>query len=719
MGLVSELRRRNVFRMAALYLVSAWLVLQVVDVLGAILVWPLWTGQVALAILAVGFPIALIISWFYEVTPAGVRREEEEPTAATAASPHGRAVDFVIISVLCAAVLVFAYDKWWPQESVERAIVVRPFENLSGDPEQDYFSDGIADDTRNLLADIRSFKVIAWATARMFEGADIAMIASELNVSHVLDGTVRRSGDRVRVTVELIDSGDSSVVWSEPFERELTAENLFEIQHEIAKAIVARLRASLTEEERERLERMPTQSTAAYEAYLRGKQGIARGTTASLAEAAGHLKQAIELDPMYAEAHAALARAYWMYLEIADKEMPGVADEDYEKLIERALELDPHSGLAHAMHARWTRYRGAPREQVEAAMQKAIELSPNDPDVYLMYGNYAQGRERSLNLYRQGLEVDPKSSSLNVYAGYMLFELGRPDESVYHLKRAIEADPDSGGGYEILTFVNWYFTGRMDEAMRQARTAYAKDPEYNDGICWIGWTYLFLNDDVAAERWFRHAMSLSPNSRFGELGMIDVYHVRGLHDQEWQLLEKNPPFAWDRATRHLVNDQRYEEARDRLMSEFPDVFAKNPENTSEYASAAGVAFGNRLTINVLAARILTGLGETEHAARLLSAAENYVANRIRSDPWEYTAYAELYAALGRSDDAITALRRAIDGGAYGFWPLELGESKFDSIRNDPEFQQLRKEIEAKMAIQLERVREMERNGELAMLPEAS
>ena len=195
-----------------------------------------------------------------------------------------------------------------------------------------------------------------------------------------------------------------------------------------------------------------------------------------------------------------------------------------------------------------------------------------------------------------------------------------------------------------------------------------------------------------------------------------MYHVRGWHEEEWELIEETPS-AWWRAVRHLVDDQRYEEARDRLMSEFPEVFAKDPEDTSEYESAVGNQLGQRIEENVLAARILMGLGDQDRAAKLLAAAESYVATRVRSDPWDYGGYAWLYAALGRDDEAIEAWRKCIEGGAYGFWQLDAADSVFDSIRDRPEFQQILDDIAAEMAIQLERVRDMERNGEIPMLPE--
>ena len=727
MGLIAKLRRRNVFRMAALYLVSAWLVLQVVDVIGDIVIWPLWTNQLVLVVLALGFPIALVISWFYQVTSAGVRREEEAPTATATGRPHGRAVDFVIISVLCAAVLVFAYDKWWPQATVERSIAVLPFQNLSGDPEQEYFSDGIAEDTLNLLAGFNTFKVIAWTTARTYRdrAVDIASIASELNVSHVLEGSVRKSGNRVRIMAQLIDGTDDSHVWSQSYEREVTAENLFEIQQDIATAIAARLRTSLTEQERGRLEKVPTHDLEAYDAYLLGRQGLSRYTTASLQEAVGHLGRAIELDPMFAEAHVALAEAYWKFSIATFGVWPkDVSEETIEGLIARALELDPELGFAHAMHGRWLAKEG--QAAAEAEFQRAIELNPDDPDVWRLYSDFmdvsrlysdfTDDRERALELMRQALRLDPKSPSLLAAVGMQLLELGRPDDAAVYLKRAIDSDPESFWGYWGLGILNWYFTGHMDEAMRLLRIAYSKDPGNVSNIGLVGWVYLFLTDDVAAERWFRHAMTLTPNDFFGRLGIIDVYHLRGWHEEEWELLAELPNGALRRKLTHLIAERRYQEALERAMLDYPDYFEQGDVRT-DFRDRAGLSVLWLLARDTQMVMILDGLGDKERAQELLANMEHYISSRLATVSWENSIYAQVYALLGRKVDAIEFLRKGYAGGSFGWWQFELESPAFHSIRADPEFQQLQKEIEAKMAAQLQHVREMEGSGELPMLPE--
>jgi membrane protease YdiL (CAAX protease family) len=187
MRLVSELRRRNVFRMAVLYIVAAWVIMQVAEVVIGLAMLPNWTGQAVLALLAIGLPIALIFSWFYELTPEGVSLEKHVDPAGSITHVTGRRMDFVIISFLSAAVILFAAHTWWPAPSTDASIAVLPFENLSGDPTQEYFSDGISEELLNTLAQIPELRVISRSSAFAFKGKDIGIpaVAQKLNVAHV------------------------------------------------------------------------------------------------------------------------------------------------------------------------------------------------------------------------------------------------------------------------------------------------------------------------------------------------------------------------------------------------------------------------------------------------------------------------------------------------------------------------------------------------------
>lgn len=214
MSIFSELKRRNVLRMAVLYAVVAWLIMQVAEVVIGLANLPEWIGPTILALLAVGFPIALIVSWFYELTPSDISLEKDAAAEEAITQVTGRRLDFLVISLLCAGLILFAYDKWWIGPPPENSIAVLAFENMSDDAEQEYFSDGLSEEILNLLAQTKSLKVIARTSSFLFKNkdVDIATMAAQLNVRHILEGSVRRSGNRVRITAQLIDAADSTQI---------------------------------------------------------------------------------------------------------------------------------------------------------------------------------------------------------------------------------------------------------------------------------------------------------------------------------------------------------------------------------------------------------------------------------------------------------------------------------------------------------------------------
>ncbi len=276
MGLISELRRRNVIRMAVLYAIAAWLIMQVAEVIMDLANLPDWIGTTTLWLLAVGFPIALIFSWFYEITPEGLSLEKDVDRAESITHVTGRRLDFIVISLLCAAVILFAYDKWWMQGPPEKSIAVLPFENMSGDPGQEYFSDGLAEELLNLLARIPELRVTSRSSAFFYKGKKfkIADVGRELNVGHILEGSVRRSGDTVRITAQLIDVTTDAHLWSQTWDR--TFDDIFIIQDEIAEAVVDALKISLLGDTPRALETTPE----AYALYLQGRSLAAAQRTA-------------------------------------------------------------------------------------------------------------------------------------------------------------------------------------------------------------------------------------------------------------------------------------------------------------------------------------------------------------------------------------------------------------------------------------------------------
>ena len=245
MSLYHELKRRNVPRMAVLYAVAAWLVMQIAEVVIGLANLPDWVGPAMLWLLAIGFPIALVLSWFYELTPEGISHEKDVDLEHSINHVTSRRMDFIVIAMLCAAVILFSYDKWWTGGPPDKSIAVLPFVNMSDDSEQEYSSDGISEELINLLTKIPELRVIARTSAFSYKGKDVRLsqIAEELKVNHILEGSVRKAGDRIRITAQLIEAGNEAHLWSETFDRSLI--NIFDIQDEIAASVVEQLKITL------------------------------------------------------------------------------------------------------------------------------------------------------------------------------------------------------------------------------------------------------------------------------------------------------------------------------------------------------------------------------------------------------------------------------------------------------------------------------------------
>ena len=329
MSLIAELRRRNVFRVGVAYAIVAWLLIQVADVAFPALRLPDWTVTLVTALLIMGFPVALLFAWAFELTPEGIKPAKEVAPAESITHLTGRKLDFAIIGLLATALIFVVVDSYVLEakpeqaevaaeqapaaEQVERekSIAVLLFDNLSGDAATEPFTKGIHDDILTQISKIRALKVIARTSMeRLDPTLSIPEIGTKLGVGTVLEGGVQRAGDRVRINVQLIDCKTEAHLWAETYDRELTAANIFAFQSEIAKTVADTLRAALSPEEQDRLASIPTENLAAYEAYLLGRQRLARTTAAAFVEAVDYFQQAIELDPEFALAYVGLADSY-------------------------------------------------------------------------------------------------------------------------------------------------------------------------------------------------------------------------------------------------------------------------------------------------------------------------------------------------------------------------------------------------------------------------
>jgi TolB-like protein len=319
MPFIAELKRRNVFRVGAAYAIVAWLLIEVASVLLPTFDAPDWVMKAFSTLVILGFPLTLVIAWAFELTPEGIKREADVDPGESVTKETGRKLDFIIIGVLAVGIIYFAVDKFvrepgpdHPSVVREKSIAVLPLANRSANEADAFFVDGMHDDILTHVSKIRSLKVISRTSVMDYRDTkkNMKTIGRELGVATILEGGVQRSGSQVRINVQLIDAETDEHLWAEIYDRKLTAENLFSIQSEIATAIADALRASLSPEEQDRLATVPTQNLAAYEAYLLGKQRMAKPSIVALEEATVYFEQAIEFDPDFALAYVGLADAY-------------------------------------------------------------------------------------------------------------------------------------------------------------------------------------------------------------------------------------------------------------------------------------------------------------------------------------------------------------------------------------------------------------------------
>jgi len=752
MKLFSELKRRNVLRMAVLYVVAAWLVMQVAEVLIGLGALPEHTGLWVLVVLVIGFPMALVFSWFFEVTPEGLSLEKEVPEGQSITHATGRRMDFVIIAILAAGLVLFAYDKWWPRGPMELSIAVLPFENMTEDPSQEYFSDGISEEILNLLAQIQPLKVIARTSSFAFKGkADgIAAIAQQLNVRNILEGSVRRSGNRVRITAQLIDAKDSSHLWSQTFDRDYDAENLFNIQSEIARAITGRLRMTLTGEDKQRLANVPTKNTEAYVAYLLGRQRLTDRKVDGLADAVQQFARAIDIDPQFAGAYSGLTDACYLY----DMYSGGQSNEDCppspagrEQLARRAVELDPASGEA------WISLGEAMKSQVDgsqesmpklreaiAAFERGLELNPNMSQGYHWYGialglyprlypDPPWGWIEAMNagvwqsVFDKGLEVDPLSVTLLYSMGAYPWSAPSKEEGIRRGHRMVEIAPDSPRGYEAVGEQSWYYNGRVDESIRWENKAAEIDPQHPEFPKSMGRGYSALGDADMALAYFDLAKALTaPDNESAQQELLVeqaiIRLVSGKEDAHQDaevrsLLSGTTTYrSYQSAVFIDLSAGRPADALARTEKLFPECFA-----TDSFQEKA-------VNCPTELVRVYQELGDNTTAQKLADEMTRYTkrfAAGYQSDGPRYD-YAAALAVAGRTNEALDVLESLVSSGWRGdngsYFRLALYfEVSLDAIRQDKRFESISATFEDDMAQQLENVREMQRRGEVPTLEE--
>jgi adenylate cyclase len=442
-----ELKRRNVVRVGVAYAVVAWLALQIADVVLNNVESPPWVFQVIMLVIGIGFPLTLIFAWAFELTAEGIKKERDVDRTESITQTTGRKLDYIVISVLAIALVFFALDKFvWTEsdtpsiasDSAQRTIAVLPFVNMSDDPAQEFFSDGLAEELLNLLAKIPELRVTSRTSAFSFKDKDvtIAEIGRTLDVNHVLEGSVRRSSDTIRITAQLINVSSDTHEWSDTWDRDFS--DVFAIQDEIAQSVVAALKVRLLGELPTTIETTPE----AYALFLQAEFLISQRNTPSVLQAEALLKRVLKIDPEYAPAWGSLAWTYAFGSSLGVRE-PHEGVPLAKDAAERALRLDPNNTAAHLMLAANAMRYDYDLATVERELNIALRLGSNDSEVLATAAWFAQqqGRfEDAIQYVEKANELDPLGGRKAARA-YSYFYAGRKDEALALFRKSIEQAP--------------------------------------------------------------------------------------------------------------------------------------------------------------------------------------------------------------------------------------------------------------------------------------
>ena len=504
-----QLKQRNVFRVAVLYVVVCWLILDPLHVIFHMAGAPEWVNHVVLIVMAVGFPLVLIVSWVYEITPEGLKPTIEVPHQESIRKATGRRLDRAIIAVLAVTLAYFVVDKFWvskhlatkePAASVAarpaartvpavaaafnpppNSIAVLPFVNLSGDKEQEYFSDGLTEELLNSLAQINDMQVAARTSSFSFkEHPNIVTVAHQLNVAAVLEGSVRRSAHTVRVTAQLINAVTGFHVWSKTYDRDLG--DVLKLQTEIATAVASSLKVTLLGDEAAKIELGGTRNPAALDAYLRGAKAYSSFRDGKDVEAViAAYTEAIRLDPNYALAFASRSRAYTAY---AREFATGTAvRERFDKALadaRQAIKLTPDLAEGHMALAGYFEVGSLDFTHAREAYERALALAPGNAAVLDPYSRFAvyMGRaDAGIAASRHAVALDPLNPSIRRHLGQSLVFARRYSEAVAVYKEAVALDPDSAINHAFLGLA-YYAQGDFGNAQS------ACDPKFNANF-WI------------------------------------------------------------------------------------------------------------------------------------------------------------------------------------------------------------------------------------------
>jgi len=576
-GFFGELRRRNVIRMAGLYAVAAWLIVQISGTVLPMFDAPAWLPRSLVFLLALGFIPALVFSWVFELTPEGLRREGDVPAEQSIKSETGQRMNHMIIMVLVLALAFFGFDKFVLTPKREAALVtsaheeatkqtstlsapaangksiaVLPLANASGNKDEQFFSDGLSENLIITLSQFDGLTVIGRNSSFQFRDSkdDSRTIGEKLGVATLLEGSVQHAGEVVRVSAELIDAANGHTLWSERYDRPY--KDLFALQDDITKQVATALKAKLLtgDSAPAQTDRPPGGNLEAYTAFLQGKFYAARLIETDDREAIAQFNEATRLDPRYALAWAELSHtATGMAARFLDGERAQQIYAQARRAASTALELAPDLAAAHGALAYVRLTADFDWAGAEAEYRRGLELAPNDGNAKFGLGEVlaALGRpEQSVELTRQALATDPLNPRWHSFLSQYLSALGQLDEARKAILKAIALQPGGAASHEQLTIIEI-----LSSDAKAALAAARQEPAGPWQDLSLALAQQISGDSAAADTALKNA--IDKNATLAPYQIAEVYALRNDVDRTFEWLDR----AWaarDPGVEYLLTD---------------------------------------------------------------------------------------------------------------------------------------------------------------------
>jgi len=667
---LNELRHRRVLRAALAYAIVAAAVVEFTDIVTPALDLPEGLLRAVIIMALSGFPVVVLLAWFFDLTAGGVVRGTSSPEPSSSRS--NQAISIMLIGFLATAVVYLSYRLYWEgldQPGLERgmSIAVLPFTSITteAEPETAYFSDGVAEEILNALSKVEGLRVAARTSSFAFREYAVRDVGEALDVSVVLEGTVRRAGDQLRISAQLVDTGTGFQLWSDVYNHEL--QDVFQIQEEIAHAIVKALRMELLGDTGARLVTPGTDNTQAYDKYLEGRNVLQARTPSAAQEAISIFEEALEFDPNYAQAYAGLADSWILLREVGNLSLLEATQHSHEA-ITKALQLNVALPEAQASLGLCI-LGGGEKTAAGRQFQKAIDLDPEYSDGYLLRANLLRDQgylAEATRVYTQALALDPFNPAIIENTALLFAFQGRFDKAIEQLAASAQKDPGRLTASLIESRV-WALAGDNEKAREHARRAVELSPESPVALAALveGNVRLAYLDQARVA--LQQMREIAPNNETAIIATMKFYLMTGeigaLDSLATSRIERfidNPGWAgtellfervsWAAAARLALGDTKG--ARELLEKGIPDAAGLDPRPAAVHTLA-------------LLARARSLGGDSEGAAEIAGSAGQLV-ERARAQGWggsqlDY-ALATVAASTGSSAQSLDHLRDAIEAG---------------------------------------------------------